>query len=137
MRVSQLVEIIFVDTTGPFPESLIGNWCWIGIVDYYSHYLWGLFANNKLQLTNKMKEFFKNMTPQGTPDKYLLCDNTGEHQSKLQKVCKKEIFLLEYMTPHKPQLNGTIDRRFDIIKEGALEMLLNEKLNDTAQKILY
>ena len=82
-------ERIFVDKTGTFPDILISNRYWIGIVDYYSHYLLGLFGNNKLQLKNKMKEFFKNMTPQGTPDKYLLCDNTGEHQSKLQKKRKK------------------------------------------------
>ena len=41
------------------------------------------------------------------------------------------------MTPHIPQLDGVIDRRFTIIKEGALVMMLNAKLNDTAQKILW
>ena len=28
----------FVDTTGPFPESLIGNRYWIGLVDEYINY---------------------------------------------------------------------------------------------------
>ena len=37
-RASQPGERIFVDTTGPFPECLIGNWFWIGVVDDYSHY---------------------------------------------------------------------------------------------------
>ena len=43
----------------------------------------------------------------------------------------------EYMTPHTPQLNGVIEGIFSVIKEGALDMLLNEKLNDTNQKIMW
>ena len=45
--------------------------------------------------------------------------------------------MLEYTTPHTPQLNGFIERIFTFIKEGALAMLLKAKLNDTAQKILW
>ena len=37
-RASHPRERIFVDRTGPFPESLIGNWYWIGVVDDYSCY---------------------------------------------------------------------------------------------------
>ena len=44
--------------------------------------------------------------------------------------------MLEYTTPHTPQLNRFIERRFAVIKKGVLEILLNAKLNDTAQKIL-
>ena len=35
------------------------------------------------------------------------------------------------------QLNGITERRFAVIKEGALAMLLNAKLNYTSQKILW
>ena len=38
MRTSQPGERIFVYTTGPFPERLIGNWYWIGVVEDYSRY---------------------------------------------------------------------------------------------------
>ena len=44
---------------------------------------------------------------------------------------------LEYTTPHTPQPNGVIERRFDVIKEGALVMLINAKQNGKAQKILW
>ena len=44
---------------------------------------------------------------------------------------------MEYTTLHMPQLNGVIERRFAVIKEGALAILLNEKLNDTAQKMMW
>ena len=45
--------------------------------------------------------------------------------------------MLEYTTPHMPQLNGAIERRFAVIKKRALLMLLNEKLNEDAQIILW
>ena len=38
------------------------------------------------------------------------------------------------MTPHTPQLNGVIERKFAVIKERALGMLLDAKINDTAHK---
>ena len=36
-----------------------------------------------------------------------------------------------------PQLNVVIERKFAVIKEGALDMLFNEKLNDTYQTMLW
>ena len=74
------------------------------------------------------------MTSHGTPVKYLRYDNAGKCQSKLQKVCEKENF--RYMIPHTSHLNGFIERIFSVIKEGDLSIILNKKLNDTAQKTL-
>ena len=70
----------------------------------------------KSQLPKKMEVFFQNMIYRGNPVKYLRCDNLREHQRKLQKVCGKENVKLEYTKPHKPQLNGVIEGRFDVIK---------------------
>ena len=44
---------------------------------------------------------------------------------------------MEYTIPHMPQMNVFIERRFSDIKEEALAMLLNEKLNEDAQKIMW
>ena len=88
-RVSQPVERIFVDTTGPFSEIFIWNRYWIGILDNYSHYSWSFSTKTKLQLPKKMEEFLENMTSQVTTDKYPSCDNAGEHKSILQQACKK------------------------------------------------
>ena len=132
---SHPVERILVDTTGPFLENLIGNWYWIIVVDNYSLFSWNLFLKTKYQLPKKIEGFFENMTSRGAPVKYLSYDNAREQQSKLQIACKKEKVTLEYTTPHTPQMNGVIERIFAIIKEGELAMMLNVKLNDTAQKI--
>ena len=43
----------------------------------------------------------------------------------------------EYTTPHKPQMNRVIERIFSVIKEGALVILLNMKLDVAAQIILW
>ena len=45
--------------------------------------------------------------------------------------------MLEYTILHMPHLIRFIERRFSVIEEEALEMLLNEKLNYTAQKMLW
>ena len=76
------------------------------------------------------------MKSHGTPVNYLHCYNAGEHQSRFHRACEKEKVTLEYTKTHTPQMNRVIERRFSVIKEGALEMLLNVKLNDTAQKML-
>ena len=54
-RTSNPREIIFVDMTGPFPDILIRNRYWIGVVDYYSCYLWSFFTQTKLQMPKKME----------------------------------------------------------------------------------
>ena len=91
----------------------------------------------KSQLPNKMEEFLKKMTSHGNPVNYLRCVNMGEHQSKMQKACQKEEVMLEYTTPYMPQLNRATERRFYAIKEGALDMLLNAKLNDISHKMMW
>ena len=95
MRVSKPGERVFVDTTGPFPESLIRNRYCISVVDNYSHYSWSFFTKIKSQLPNEMEEFFKKMTARGAPLKYIRCDNSGEQQSKFQNACEKEKVTLE------------------------------------------
>ena len=44
---------------------------------------------------------------------------------------------MEYTTPHTSQLKVVVERRFNVIKEGALAMLINAKLNDTDQKMIW
>ena len=44
---------------------------------------------------------------------------------------------MEYMTLHMPQLNGVIEIRYAVIHEGALAVLMNAKLNETSQKMLW
>ena len=83
----------FLDTTGSFPESLIGNRYWIDVVEKYNCYYWSLFMKIKHQLPKEMADFPEKTIPHGTLVKYLRCRNSGEHQSKFQKILKKENFI--------------------------------------------
>ena len=58
MRVTNPEESIFVVTTIPLPESIIGNHYFVVVVYDYSHYSWSLFTNTKSQPTKKMTRFF-------------------------------------------------------------------------------
>ena len=44
--------------------------------------------------------------------------------------------MLEYTTPHTPQFNVFVESIFVFINKRALDVLLNAKWNDIAQKIL-
>ena len=59
-RATKTVEVILVDTTSPFTESLIGNRYWIGIVNYYSCYYCIFLMMTKSQLLKKMEYVLKN-----------------------------------------------------------------------------
>ena len=50
---------------------------------------------------------------------------------------KIEKFTLKYTTSHTTQFKDVTERRIAYIKEGVLAMILNAKLNDTAQKMLW
>ena len=52
-------------------------------------------------------------------------------------MCEKDKVALEYKTPHMPQLNGITEEKFAVIKAVVLDILLNAKLNDTDQKMLW
>ena len=84
----------FVETTGTFPESLISNRYWIGLVDYYNRHSFIFFTKTKSQLPKNVEEFFKKMASLGALVKYLRCNHSGEYQSKLQGTCEKEKFAL-------------------------------------------
>ena len=136
-RASHPGERIFVDTTGPFPGSFIGNRYWIGVLDDHIRYSCIFFTKTRSQLTKNMEEFLEKMTPRGTLVKYLCCKKSMEHQSKLHSAFEKEKVVLEYTTPYMPHMNRVMERIFALIKEGALAILLNTKLNDTDQKMLW
>ena len=56
-RATNMGEIIFVDTTGPFPEILIGYRYWNFLVDDYNRYSWRLFTKTTSLLPMKMGDF--------------------------------------------------------------------------------
>ena len=52
-------------------------------------------------------------------------------------MCEKEKYALEYKTHHMPQLNGVTERIFTVIEAVVFAMIINAKLNDTDQKMMW
>ena len=64
-------ESISVNTNGTFPDILIVNCYWIGVIGDYNHYYWGIFTKVKSQMPKKMAEIFEKMMSHGTPVIYI------------------------------------------------------------------
>ena len=58
-RVTNTVEMIFVETTGTLSESLIENRYCIGVVDDYRRYSWILLTKTKSQLPKKWNNYLE------------------------------------------------------------------------------
>ena len=68
--------------------------------------------------------------------KYIRCDNAGENQGKLQKVCASFGIELEYTAPYTPQMNGVVERRIAVLLNGARASLYAANLTEDSRKKL-
>ena len=108
-------ERLFIDTSGPYPESIIGSKYWFALVDDFSRYGWRFFGKKKSDMVTIIEHHLKMMIAAGYNIKYIRCDNAGEYQTKLQKVCEENGVILEYISPHTPKINGVVKRRSVLI----------------------
>ena len=69
--------------------------------------------------------------------KYIHCDNDGEHQGKLQKVCENFAIELEYTAPYTPQMNRVVERRIAVLLNGARASLYAENITEDSRKKLW
>ena len=47
--------------------------------------------------------------------KFLRCDNTGEHQEKLQTFCREKGITLEYTAPTTPKQNRRAEKKIHVL----------------------
>ena len=80
---------------------------------------------------------FKMMIAAGFKAKYIRCDDTGEHQTKVQKVCEENGVILEYTAPHIYNMNGIVERRYGVNLNRALPMCYSVGLKDESIKIMW
>ena len=130
-------ERLFVDTSGPYPESLSGNRYWIQIVDDFSRKGWSKFRKSKVDLPKVVDEHITYLRTCNHIVKYIRCDNAGEHQSKLRSVCDKHGVELEYTAPHTPQMNGVCERRIAVNLSGARAFLYAANFTEETRKTLW
>ena len=107
------------------------------LVDDKTRKSWSKFRNTKGDLAKIVEEYFEYLKGMGHAVKYLRCDNAGEHQAKLQKVCEKFGVQLEYTAPYTPQMNGVVERRIAVLLGGARAIMFSANLADDAKKKLW
>ena len=115
-------EHLFVDTAGPFSETLARNKYWQGAVDDFSGKLFSCFATTKKNIDVFIRGLLEGFKGRATPVKYLRCDNAGENIA-LNALCREFGVTTEFTVPNTPQYNGRIERRFAVVLQMALAML--------------
>ena len=134
---TEIGERLFVDTSGPYPATESGNKYWVCLVDDKTRKSWSKFRNTKGDLAKIVEEHVEYLKGMGHTVKYLRCDNAGEHQVKLQKVCEKFGVQLEYTALYTPQMNGVVERRIAVLLGGARAIMFSANLADNAKKKLW
>jgi hypothetical protein len=128
---------LLIDTSGPYPKSVAGHIYWVKGMDEYTQKCWVYYVKKKSQVPNIVEYHLDYCKGFKYKVKSLGCNNAGEHQSKLQKVCNKRGVMLEYTAPGTPQQNGIVQSRFVTDHDRAFVMMLQCNLKAEFQRILW
>ena len=135
-KATKIGERLYLDTSGPFAPSMRGSRYWGKICDQFSGKTWDRFLTNKSLIPDMVETILTQLKGQGITVKYLRCDNAGEHQEPLQRICDKKGVTLEYVAPNTPQHNGVVERRFVTDRDRAMAMMLAARFNQKTQDLL-
>ena len=130
-------ERLYLDTSGPYSETLGGSQYWGKVVDQYSRKTWGAFMKKKSEIPQMAEALLDKLIAQGYKVKFLRCDNAGENGNKLKQICEKRGIKMEYTAPNTPQQNGIVERRFVTDRERAHAMMLHANFDLELQKLLW
>jgi hypothetical protein len=129
-------ERLFIDTSGPYTQSVAGNRYWVKIVDDFSRKSWSYFIKNRSDVATNFQSFVHVLLAQGYKVKFICCDNAGEHKP-LEAICQALGILLEQTAPHSPQFNGVVERRFVTDRNRGLAMMLDAGFSPAMQGLLW
>jgi hypothetical protein len=130
-------ERLFLDTSGPFSPTLNGYKCWIQVVDDFTRYGFCEFNKNKKGMGAFIRKLIEKLRAMGMETKSLRCDNAGEHMKDMLASCDEFAMVLELTAPNTPQMNGVVERRFVILKQRALAMMVSADLIKTVREKLW
>lgn len=129
-------ERLFVDTTGPFPESLGKCKYWHGAVDDFSGKMFLSFSSSKTKMVDFVRIAFEHFKGRKQPVSYLRMDNAGEHEA-IKRLCIEHGVKPEFIPPGTSQLNGRVERRFPVCWNTAKAMMQNSRLTDEFKRALW
>jgi hypothetical protein len=95
-------ERLFIDTSGPYAKSVIGNKYWILILDNFPRMKWSFFWKQNSDIGKVLIGFLDQLEGLKYKTKVLRCDDAGENTKQLADVCKKRGIKIEHTAPHTP-----------------------------------
>jgi hypothetical protein len=129
---------VFLDMSGPFEATTLGNKYTIQVVDDFSRFGLVTFRKKSNDMPKWAREAvfmkFKNM---GYKIEYLRCDNEGENKKPLEGFCNEYGAILELTAPDTPQQNGVVERRIVILQQCANAMLIVANFTKEARSTLW
>ena len=103
-------ERIYMDTSGPYSETVVGSRYWFKFVDDKTRKSWDYYGARKSLTTKALREILESLTAAGIKVKFIRCENSGEHLSEVREICNVEYcIVLEYTAPHTPQHSGVVE----------------------------
>jgi hypothetical protein len=120
-------ERLFLDTSGPFAPSVGGSRYDVKLVVQASRKTWGGKITRKLQVPVQVEREVDELNVMGRTVKFLVCDNAGEQQEKLQ---------LDFTAPNTPQMNRVVERKFVTDRARGLAMIFGARLTEEARRLL-
>jgi Reverse transcriptase (RNA-dependent DNA polymerase)/gag-polypeptide of LTR copia-type/Zinc knuckle len=130
-------ERLFMDISGPYKMSVIGNKFWVLIVDDLTRKAWSFFVKHKNEAKKVTATLLTLLKGARVTTKYLRCDNAGENIKGIKELCEENGIQIELTPPHSPQFNGVVERKFVTIRDRAQAMMLGAHLNDEHQGRLW
>ena len=137
IKATEKGERLYIDISGPYKKSLIGSKYWILVVDDKTRKAWSFFVKKKSDIKQVAKTLVTLLKGAQVITKYMRCDNAGENAAGLKQVCDEFGIKMEFTAPNTPQLNGVVERKFVVIRDRGLAIMLGAGLNEEHQGKLW
>jgi hypothetical protein len=125
-------ERLYIDQSYIRQKSYGGRECWLLIVDDCTDHCWSHFLKSRDEQNSFLISIIKDLKAKAQVIvRYIRCDNAGENIA-LEKLCLLEGMGIqfEYTSPHTPQLNGRVERKFGAtLYQRCRSMLNGARLN--------
>jgi transposase InsO family protein len=117
-------ERLYVDISLIKERSIGGAKFWTLIVDDYTDYCWSFMLKNKSDLKVKIKTLLTDLKIANRNVRFIRCDDAGENMTtKNDPEIKSFGIKFEFLGPRTPQINGKVERKFQILYGRVWAML--------------